>query len=145
MTSDRTVVARPAGRAAVRGQHRGRLRGRPHQLRRKPPLPRLHGWELSWYSAQPSLAALLGEREIGLFHLVSYLRHDDRVYEIYWTKRRGVEALDNSYALMNLSVNGRQEAWADSPPGWPPVDEWPGGRPMGQCPRLDRPPSCHPG
>jgi predicted dithiol-disulfide oxidoreductase (DUF899 family) len=32
------------------------------------------GWDLPWYSAQPSLGALLADREIGLFHLVCYLR-----------------------------------------------------------------------
>ena len=46
--------------------------------------------------------------------------------------------MDNSYALMDLTVYGRQEAWEDSPEGWPPpaagtrVD----GRPLAQWPRL---------
>jgi predicted dithiol-disulfide oxidoreductase (DUF899 family) len=35
----------------------------------------------------------------------------------YWTTLRGVEAMDNSYALMDLTVYGRQESWEDSPPG----------------------------
>ncbi len=110
------------------------------------------GWGMPWYSAQPSLDVLLGSREVGLFHLICYLRSGDRVYETYWTKRRGVEALDNSYALMDLSVYGRQEPWEDSPPGWPqectntrtvtgapgwaPVADWPSGRPSAQWPRL---------
>jgi hypothetical protein len=29
------------------------------------------------------------------------------------------EAMDYSYALMDLTVYGRQEQWEDSPPGWP--------------------------
>ena len=111
------------------------------------------GWEQPWYSAQPSLETLLGDRELGLFHLVSYLRVDDRVFETYWTRRRGVEALDTSYALMDLTVHGRQEAWESSPvgwpqactntrsaggaPDWPPIQDWPGGRPVAQWPRLD--------
>jgi hypothetical protein len=70
-------------------------------------------------AAQGSLDALLVGREIGLFHLVCYLREGDRVFETYWTTRRGGEALDNSYALMDLTAFGRQEAWEDSPPGWP--------------------------
>ena len=77
------------------------------------------GWDMPWYSAQPSLDALLVGREIGLFHLVCYLRDGDRVFETYWTKRRGVEAMDYSYALMDLTVYGRQEPWEDSPAGWP--------------------------
>ena len=27
--------------------------------------------------------------------------------------------MDYSYALMDLTVYGRQEPWEDSPPGWP--------------------------
>src|SRR5437588_63734 len=111
------------------------------------------GWNMPWYSAQGSLGTLLAGRQIGLFHLVCYLRHGDRVYETYWTKRRGVEAMDYSYALMDLTVYGRQESWEDSPPGWPqqcsntrsdggppdwpPVSSWPGGRPIAQWPRVN--------
>jgi predicted dithiol-disulfide oxidoreductase (DUF899 family) len=111
------------------------------------------GWDMPWYSAQPSLDVLLAGREIGLFRLVCYLRDGDRVFETYWTKRRGVEAMDYSYALMDLTVFGRQEPWEDSPPGWPqrcsnartdggspdwpPVPVWPGGRPIAQWPRLE--------
>ena len=111
------------------------------------------GWEMPWYSAQDSLGALLTGRQAGLFHLVCYLRDGGRVFETYWTTRRGVEAMDYSYALMDLTAYGRQEPWEDSPPGWPqhctntrtdagpptwpPVSEWPGGRPIAQWPRLD--------
>jgi predicted dithiol-disulfide oxidoreductase (DUF899 family) len=111
------------------------------------------GWDMPWYSAQESLDVLLVGRQIGLFHLVCYLRDGDRVFETYWTKRRGAEAMDYSYALMDLTVYGRQETWEDSSagwpqqcsitrtdggsPAWPPVSEWPGGRPIAQWPRLD--------
>jgi predicted dithiol-disulfide oxidoreductase (DUF899 family) len=110
-------------------------------------------WHMPWYSAQPSLDALLVGRQIGLFHLLCYLRDGDRVFETYWTSRRGVEAMDYSYALMDLTVYGRQESWEDSPPGWPqqssnvrtvagspdwpPASQWPGGRPIAQWPRLE--------
>ena len=110
------------------------------------------GWNMPWYSAHDSLDELLAGRQIGLFHLVCYLRDGDRVFETYWTKRRGVEAMDYSYALMDLTAYGRQEPWEDSPPGWPqrcsntrtdggppdwpPVAAWPGGRPIAQWPRL---------
>jgi predicted dithiol-disulfide oxidoreductase (DUF899 family) len=48
-------------------------------------------------------------------YLVCYLRDRDRVYETYWTTPRGVEAMGYSYALMDLTVYGRQEPWEDSP------------------------------
>jgi hypothetical protein len=31
-----------------------------------------------------------------MFHLVCYLREEDRVFETYWTNGRGVEAMGNS-------------------------------------------------
>ena len=77
------------------------------------------GWDMPWYSAQRSLDSLLGSREHGLFHLVCYLRDGNEVFETYWTKRRGAEVLDYNYALMDLTVFGRQEDWEDSPVGWP--------------------------
>ncbi len=54
------------------------------------------GWEMPWYSALPSLDALLVGRHVGMMHLVCYLRDGDRVFETYWTTRRGVEAMDYS-------------------------------------------------
>jgi predicted dithiol-disulfide oxidoreductase (DUF899 family) len=110
------------------------------------------GWTLPWYSAQPSLESLLVGRQIGRMHIVCYLRDGDRVFETYWTTSRGVEVVDYSYALMDLTAYGRQETWEDSPagwpqnctntrtmagaPDWPPVPEWPAGRPIPQWTRL---------
>jgi predicted dithiol-disulfide oxidoreductase (DUF899 family) len=77
------------------------------------------GWDMPWYSAHGALDTLLVGRQIGLMHLVCYLRDGDRVFETYWTNYRGVEEMDYSFALMDLTVYGRQEAWEDSPTGWP--------------------------
>lgn len=109
-------------------------------------------WQMPWYSAEGSLDALLPGRDVGRMYLVCYLRDGERVFETYWTTIRGVEAMDYSYALMDLTVYGRQEAWEDSPPGWPrkghltrtdggPPDwpresAWPGGRPTAQWSRI---------
>jgi len=77
------------------------------------------GWEMPWYSAEESVGTLLVGRRVGLFHLVCYLRRGSNVFETYWTTGRGVEAMDNSYDLLDLTVYGRQEKWEDSPTGWP--------------------------
>jgi predicted dithiol-disulfide oxidoreductase (DUF899 family) len=77
------------------------------------------GWEMPWYSAEGSLDTLLVGRQVGLFHLVCYLRQGSNVFETYWTTGRGVEAMDNSYDLLDMTVYGRQETWEDSPSGWP--------------------------
>ncbi len=100
------------------------------------------GWEMPWYSAAPdSLDTLLVGRRVGMMHIVCYLRQGSKVFETYWTTRRGVEAMDNSYRLLDLTVYGRQEAWEDSPTGWPqrPKGGHPyrtDGRPIVQWPRL---------
>jgi predicted dithiol-disulfide oxidoreductase (DUF899 family) len=77
------------------------------------------GWEMPWYSAQDSLDTLLVGRRVGMMHIVCYLRQGANVFETYWTTRRGVEAMDNSYRLLDLTVYGRQEKWEVSPDGRP--------------------------
>jgi predicted dithiol-disulfide oxidoreductase (DUF899 family) len=101
------------------------------------------GWTMPWYSAETSLDRLLVDRPTGRMYLVCYLRDGDQVFETYWTHYRGVEAMDNSYALEDLTVYGRQELWEDSPPGWP--QPWSdgaarirmNGRPIAQWSRVD--------
>jgi predicted dithiol-disulfide oxidoreductase (DUF899 family) len=97
------------------------------------------GWAMPWYSALPSLDTLLVGRVINRMHIVCYVRDGDRVFETYWTTLRGVEALDNSYALMDLTVFGRQEPWEDPDPSWPvfPGHQRVNGRPIPQWPRLE--------
>jgi len=99
------------------------------------------GWVMPWYSAQDSLDTLLVGREVGMFHLVCYLRQGSSVFETYWTNGRGVEAMDNSYRLLDLTVHGRQERWEDSPAGWPQRPKGShsyrtDGRPIAQWSRL---------
>jgi hypothetical protein len=77
------------------------------------------GWEMPWYSAQGSLDTLLAGRHVGRMHIVCCLRQESNVFETYWTTSRGVEAMDNSYRLLDLTVYGRDETWEDSPAGWP--------------------------
>src|SRR5215471_3454813 len=100
------------------------------------------GWTMPWYSAEKSaLDTLLVGRRVGMMHIVCYLRQGSRVFETYWTTSRGVEAMDNSYRLLDLSVYGRQETWEDSPPAWPQRFEGKqnfriDGRPIVQWPRV---------
>ena len=77
------------------------------------------GWDMPWYSVLASRDTLLAGREVGSMYLVCYLRRGSDVFETYWTTRRGVEAMDNSYRLLDLTVYGRQEEQEISLPGWP--------------------------
>ena len=52
-------------------------------------------------------------------YVVCYLRQGSNVFETYWTTIRGLEAIDNSYRLRDLTTYGRQETWEDSPACWP--------------------------
>ena len=100
------------------------------------------GWEMPWYSAsQDSLQTLLVGRRVGRMHIVCYLRQGSNVFETYWTTSRGVEVMGNSYALLDLTVFGRQESWEDSPTGWPQRPKGQhsyrhDGRPIVQWPRV---------
>jgi predicted dithiol-disulfide oxidoreductase (DUF899 family) len=110
------------------------------------------GWDMPWYSVPSASAdALIAGRHFGM--KVCYLRDDDRVFETYWTTARGSELMGSSYAMLDMTVYGRQEAWEDSPEGWPQrffnttsaqmrTDDdgravnRPGGRPISQWSRL---------
>ena len=98
------------------------------------------GWEMPWYSAQQSLHRLLADRPPNMMYLNCYLRQGSNVFETYWTTVRGVEAMDNNYRLLDLTVYGRQEQWEDSPPGWPKGEIMDtlraNGRPTSQWSRL---------
>jgi predicted dithiol-disulfide oxidoreductase (DUF899 family) len=99
------------------------------------------GWQMPWYSALESLQTLLAGRRIGRMHLVCYLRSGSKVFETYWTTSRGVEVMDNSYHLLDLTVYGRQEKYEDSPSGWPQAYESGeltiDGRPLSQWSRIE--------
>ena len=99
------------------------------------------GWTMPWYAAdRGALGTLLVGRRVGMMHIVCYLRQGSDVFETYWTTQRGVEVMGNSYALLDLTVHGRQEPWEDSPAGWPRWDGEDfyrvGDRPIVQWPRV---------
>ena len=77
------------------------------------------GWDVPWYSIEDSAEPLLAGRRFNRACLVCYLRNDQRVFETYWTTGRGFEVMAPAYGLVDMTVYGRQEAWEDSPEGWP--------------------------
>jgi predicted dithiol-disulfide oxidoreductase (DUF899 family) len=103
------------------------------------------GWDVPWYSAEDAADVLLAGRGVNRFHLVCYLREGERVFETYWTRGRGIEGMAPTYALLDMTLFGRQERWEDSPDGWPRAWGSPGGehpyrangRPIAQWPRLE--------
>ena len=61
-----------------------------------------------------------------MHHDSVFFREGDSVFRTYFTTRRGVEALGSSWTFLDLTPFGRQEAWEDSPAGWPqtPPYQW---------------------
>src|ERR671934_250379 len=61
------------------------------------------------------------------FGLSVFLRAGEDVYRTYFTTARGVEALGSVWTFLDLTPLGRQEAWEDSPEGYPqtkPYEWW---------------------
>jgi predicted dithiol-disulfide oxidoreductase (DUF899 family) len=76
-----------------------------------------HGWTMPFVSSRgTSFAADCGAEG---FLLSTFLRLDGRLFRTYSTTRRGVDRLLFSNTILDLTAYGRQEAWEDSPPGWP--------------------------
>ena len=80
------------------------------------PFREFMGYTHQWYSAHGIDDPALGG-EFGV--IACFLRQGDRVFLTYETTGRGVEAIMVSLNLLDLTVYGRQEAWEDSPEGWP--------------------------
>lgn len=48
-----------------------------------------------------------------------FLRDGNDVFHTYSAYARGLDAQAPGYSFLDLTPYGRQEAWEDSPPGWP--------------------------
>jgi predicted dithiol-disulfide oxidoreductase (DUF899 family) len=76
------------------------------------------GWDVPFYSsAGTTFSADCGGNEG--FMLNCFLRVDDDVYQTYSTTGRGVDRVMFTTNILDLLPYGRQEAWEDSPAGWP--------------------------
>jgi predicted dithiol-disulfide oxidoreductase (DUF899 family) len=87
------------------------------------------GWTIPWLSSAGSdfnvdFGVTKGKSET--FGLSVFFRDGDKVFRSYFTTGRGVEALGSVWTFLDLTPLGRQEAWEDSPKGWPqtPPYQW---------------------
>ncbi len=75
------------------------------------------GWTMPFVSSRgTSFAADCGADG---FLLSTFVRQDGRVFRTYSTTQRGVDRLLFTNNIQDLTAYGRQEAWEDSPSGWP--------------------------
>jgi predicted dithiol-disulfide oxidoreductase (DUF899 family) len=82
------------------------------------------GWERPWYTVTDGFDADFGVDE---WHGTNaFLRDGERIVRTYFVNARGDEALGSVWSLLDLTALGRQEAWEDSPEGYPqsPPYEW---------------------
>jgi predicted dithiol-disulfide oxidoreductase (DUF899 family) len=88
------------------------------------------GWTMPWVSSGGSdfnidFGVTVDGRET--FGLSVFFRDGDSIYRSYFTAGRGVETLGTVWTFLDLTPLGRQEAWEDSPAGWPktsPYQHW---------------------
>ena len=82
------------------------------------------GWEMPWLSLTDGFDADFGVDE---WHGTNaFIRDGDRVFRTYFVNHRGDEALGTPWSYLDITALGRQEAWEDSPDGYPqtPTYEW---------------------
>jgi predicted dithiol-disulfide oxidoreductase (DUF899 family) len=82
------------------------------------------GWKMPWYTITDSFDQDFGVHE---WHGTNvFFRVGDDVYRTYFVNNRGDEALGSTWSYLDITPLGRQEAWEDSPDGYPqtPAYQW---------------------
>jgi predicted dithiol-disulfide oxidoreductase (DUF899 family) len=84
------------------------------------------GWEhIPWYTITDDFDADFGVAE---WHGTNaFIRADgDRIFRTYFVDARGDEQMGSTWNYLDITALGRQEAWEDSPEGYPqtPPYEW---------------------
>ncbi len=86
------------------------------------------GWTMPWYTVSgDDFQRQLGTSEY--FALNVFLRDGGDTFLTYETRSRGVEALGSVWTFLDLTPFGRQEAWEDSPAGYPQTEPYQWWRP----------------
>jgi predicted dithiol-disulfide oxidoreductase (DUF899 family) len=82
------------------------------------------GWTWPWYTITDDFDADFGVGE--LHGTNAFIRDGDNVFRTYFINDRGDEGLGSTWSYLDMTALGRQEAWEDSPEGYPqtPPYEW---------------------
>ena len=82
------------------------------------------GWEMPWYTLTDGFDTDFGVDEWHGHNV--FFRDGDRVFRTYFINARGDEAMGSTWSYLDVTPLGRQEAWEDSPEGYPqtPHDEY---------------------
>ena len=83
------------------------------------------GWEhIPWYTLTDDFDADFG---VDQWHGTNaFIRDGDRIFRTYFVHDRGDSQLGTTWSYLDITALGRQEAWEDSPEGYPqtPPYEW---------------------
>ena len=82
------------------------------------------GWRMPWFTLTDSFDKDFGVDE---WHGTNvFFRDGDRMFRTYFLNNRGDEQMGNTWNYLDITPLGRQEAWEDSPEGYPqtPPYKW---------------------
>jgi predicted dithiol-disulfide oxidoreductase (DUF899 family) len=75
------------------------------------------GWNVPWYTLTDDFDA---DFDVGEWHGTNaFLRDGERIFRTYFVDSRGDEAMGSTWSFLDITALGRQEAWEDSPEGYP--------------------------
>lgn len=82
------------------------------------------GWAMPWYTITDRFDADFGVDEWHGHNV--FVRDGRRVFRTYFINSRGDEAMGTTWSFLDATPLGRQEAWEDSPEGYPqtPPYKW---------------------
>jgi predicted dithiol-disulfide oxidoreductase (DUF899 family) len=88
-------------------------------------LKQRHGWEhIPWYTITDDFDK---DFDVDDWHGTNaFIREDDRIFRTYLITARGDEQMGSTWNYLDITALGRQEAWEDSPEGYPqtPPYQW---------------------
>lgn len=82
------------------------------------------GWAMPWYTITDSFDGDFGVDEWHGHNV--FTQQDGKVFRTYFVNNRGDEAMGGTWSYLDITPLGRQEAWEDSPQGYPqtPPYKW---------------------
>jgi len=79
-------------------------------------------WKMPWYTITDDFDTDFDVRE---WHGTNaFIRDGDRVFRTYFINNRGDEVFENTWNYLDMTALGRQEAWEDSPAGYPQTEPY---------------------
>ena len=80
------------------------------------------GWEMPWYTITDSFDADFGVDE---WHGTNvFFRDGEQIFRTYFIDNRGDEQMGSVWNYLDITPLGRQEAWEDSPAGYPQTEPY---------------------